>query len=63
MPLILGIAVLSDESLSWQPGPYEARGFGLGIRYDYRVLKLRAPQVRAALEALPANPFGLVARA
>lgn len=62
MPLILGIAVLTDDSLSWQPGAYESRGFGLGIRYDYRALKLRDPQVRAALEALTENPFGLVAR-
>jgi hypothetical protein len=62
MPLILGIAVLTDESLSWQPGAYESRGFGLGIRYDYRALKLRDPQVRADLEGLADNPFGLVAR-
>jgi len=59
MPLILGIAVLTDDSLAWQPGAYESRGFGLGIRYDYRALKLRD---RAALEALTENPFGLVAR-
>jgi hypothetical protein len=62
MPLILGMAVLTDESLAWQPGAYEARGFGLGIRYDYRALKLRDPQVRADLAGLTGNPFALVAR-
>jgi hypothetical protein len=62
MPLILGIAVLTDGSSSWQPGPYEARGFGPGIRYDYRALKLRDPQVGAAIAALTDNPFGIVAR-
>lgn len=62
MPLILGIAVLTDDGPSWQPGAYESRGFGLGIRYDYRALKLRDPRVRATIAALTDNPFGLVAR-
>ena len=61
-PLILGIAVLTDDRDAWHPGPYEARGFGLGIRYDYQVLKLREPRVRAAAQAMPDNPFALVAR-
>ena len=61
-PLILGVAVLTDDRDSWHPGPYEARGFDLGIRYDYRVLKLRDPQVRATMQTLADNPFALVAQ-
>ena len=62
-PLILGLALLTDGQADWRPGPYEARAFGLGVRYDYRVVKLLDWQDRRDELATTTNPVALVINA
>src|SRR4029079_15908867 len=40
VPLIVGLALLTAGRAIWRPGPYQAREFGQGVRYDYWAIKL-----------------------
>jgi hypothetical protein len=63
VPLILGLALLTDDQPAWRPGPYEARGFDRGLRYDYWTVKLLDWQGQEADLAASDNPFALVVQA
>jgi predicted transposase YdaD len=60
VPLILGLALLTDGRASWRPGPYQAREFGQGVRYDYWAIKLLDWQDRTDALTSSDNPFALV---
>lgn len=60
VPLILGLAILTDGRATWRPGPYRARGFGQGVQYDYWAVKLLDWQDRTAALASSDNPFALI---
>jgi hypothetical protein len=61
MPLILGAALLTDDSADWHPGPYLAQGFGRGVGYNFWVVKLLNWRGREAELAASDNPFALIA--
>ena len=63
LPLILGLALLTDSNVDWRPGGYEARAFGQGVRYDYWAVKLLDWRGRTAELAASANPFAVVVQA
>lgn len=63
VPLILGLAILTDEQATWRPGPYLARAFERGVRYDYWVVKLLDYRHRQEELSDSGNPFALVVQA
>lgn len=62
-PLILGLALLTDAQPTWRPGPYQARAFERGVRYDYWVVKLLDWRTRQEELTASSNPFALVVQA
>ena len=63
LPLILGLALLTDSNADWRPGSYEARAFGHGVRYDYWTVKLLDWRGRPDELAASNNPFAIVVQA
>lgn len=62
-PLILGLALLTDDNATWRPQPYEARAFAQGVRYDYWAVKLLEWGARTDELAASANPFAVIVQA
>jgi hypothetical protein len=63
LPLILGLALLTDSNADWRPGGYAARAFGQGVRYDYWAVKLLDWRGRTAELVASSNPFAVVVQA
>lgn len=61
IPLILGVALLTDERADWRPGPYLARGLGRGVGYDFWSVKLLDWREREEALLASDNPFAVIA--